>query len=52
MKEMGRNDLSPKGVFNVLSTPPVLNGGTAYTAMMSAAIPELYQSWVRNPDTL
>ena len=52
MKKMGQNDLSPEGVFNVLSTPPVLNGGTAYTAMMSAAIPDLYQSWVRHPDTL
>ena len=52
MREMGQNGLSPEGMFNVLSVPPVLNAGTTYTAVMSAAIPELYQTWVRHPGTL
>ena len=43
-----RAGLNASSLFKVLSTPPVLNNETVYTAVMSAAIPELYGSWVRS----
>ena len=42
-----RAGLSPTTLFKVMSTPPVLNSGTTYTVIMSAAKPDLYNSWVR-----
>lgn len=42
-----RAGLNATSLFKVLSTPPVLNDGTTYTAVMSAAIPDLYNTWVR-----
>ena len=49
MKQMGQGGVSPSGLFSVLSTPPVLNSGTTYTTVMSAAIPQVYNAWVRHP---
>ena len=48
MNETGRADLSVGSLFSVLSTPPVLNNATTYTVIMSAAIPELYSTWIRH----
>ena len=42
-----RARLNATSLFSVLSTPPVLNDGTTYTAVMSAAMPDLYNTWVR-----
>ena len=41
-----RAGLNATSLFSVLSTP-VLNDGTTYTAVMSAAMPDLYNTWVR-----
>jgi N-acylethanolamine-hydrolysing acid amidase len=48
MNEMGRGNVSQAGLFNVLSTAPVLNERTTYTVVMSAAHPERYTTWIRN----
>lgn len=48
MNETTRAGLNPTSLFKVMSTPPVLNDGTTYTVIMSAAIPELYNTWIRN----
>lgn len=48
MNEMGRGKLTEVGLFNVLSTAPVLNDRTSYTVVMSAAHPERYNTWIRN----
>ncbi len=49
MNEMGQNNLTAVGLYNVLSTPPVLNDGTLYTTIMSASNASLYYSMVRVP---
>ena len=49
MDEAGRGNVSAPSLFRVLSSPPVLNNGTAYTVTMSASIPELYNTWIRYP---
>jgi N-acylethanolamine-hydrolysing acid amidase len=48
MNETTRAGLSPTSLFKVMSTPPVLNSGTTYTVVMSAALPGLYNTWIRN----
>ena len=48
MNETTNTGLNAMSLFNVMSTPPVLNSGTAYTVVMSAALPEMYNSWVRS----
>lgn len=47
MVEMGQSNLSPQGLVDVLSTPPVFNTHTLYTTVMSAADPSLNKSWIR-----
>ena len=47
MEEMTRENVGVKGLYNVLSTPPVLNDHTTYTVLMSAAQPNLYSTWIR-----
>lgn len=42
-----RAGLNATSLFKVLSTPPVLNDGTTYTTVMSAAMPDIYNTWVR-----
>ena len=49
MNGTGRANLNGSSLFTVLSTPPVLNDGTTYTLIMSAAMPDLYNTWVRQP---
>ena len=49
MNELGRENLSAEGLFNVLSTPPVLNNGTVYTTLMSAGQPDIYKTYIRYP---
>lgn len=48
MNSTGQENLSKDTLFQVLSTPPVLNDGTMFTAIMSAANPDIYSSWVRD----
>lgn len=43
-----RAGLNATSLFKVLSTPPVLNKGTTYTTVMSAAMPDLFNTWVRS----
>ena len=47
MNATGRANINAPALFNVLSIPPVMNAGTTYTVTMSAAIPELYNTWIR-----
>lgn len=47
MTRMGQSSISVQTLFNVMSTPPVLNNHTTYTVVMSAAKPELMQTWIR-----
>ena len=49
MNATGRANINAPALFNVLSIPPVMNNGTTYTVTMSAAIPELFFTWVRYP---
>lgn len=49
MNELTRPKVGGSGLYSVLSTPPVLNNGTMYTVIMSAAIPSLYTTWIREP---
>ena len=48
MNKMGQANMSTTNLFDVLSTHPVLNDGTIYTVVMSAAKPELYTTWIRD----
>lgn len=48
MNDMTRQNLGFGSLINVLSTPPVLNDGTTYTVFMSAAVPEMYHTWIRH----
>ena len=50
MNDTGLSDVSSDSIFKILSTPPVLNDGTIFTVLMSAADPTLYTGWIRNPD--
>eukprot|EP01084_Bolivina_argentea_P022109 41089_1 len=49
MNAMGQNNLTANNLYNVLSTPPVLNDGTLYTTIMSASNASLYYAMVRVP---
>ena len=42
MNTIGRGNISLNALFSVLTTPPVLNNGTTYTTLMSAATPDKY----------
>ena len=48
MNETTRAGLNATSLFKVMSTPPVLNNATTYTVIMSAAKPEVYNTWVRH----
>ena len=50
MNATTRAGLNPTSLFKVMSTSPVLNNHTKYTVIMSAAAPELYNTWVRNAE--
>ena len=50
MKKIGQDGLNDQTLFDVLSTPPVLNDETIYTTIMSASDPTLFKGWIRMPD--
>lgn len=45
MYELGRCNIDPKELFDVLSKPLTLNSRTIYTSVMSAAEPSLLKTW-------
>ena len=47
MNDTGLSDVSSDSILKTLSTPPVLNDGTIFTVLMSAADPTLYTGWIR-----
>lgn len=49
LKEVGQANITATALFKVLSTKLVLNNGTIYTTVMSAANPQLFNTWVRHP---
>ena len=51
MNAVGQANIDPANVYKVLSTLPVLNETTIYTAVMSAGEPSLFDAWVRSPPT-
>ena len=51
MNELANSStVGSQDIFQVLSRPPVLNDHTTYTVVMSAAEPELYNTWIREID--
>lgn len=49
MNDIGQENMNPTALIKVLSTPPVYNQSTLYTAVMSAAEPSLFTAWIRFP---
>ena len=49
MNATGKANINGDTLYGVLSTPPVLNDGTTYTTIMSAANPDLYYAYIRFP---
>ena len=47
MNTTGLADINNDTMYTVLSTPPVLNDGTIFTVIMSAADPDLYNAYIR-----
>ena len=47
MEILTRAKAGSNGLYKVLSMFPVFNVGTVYTTTMSAAYPELYNTWIR-----
>ena len=47
MNATGQANINGDTLYKVLSTPPVLNDGTTYTTIMSAAKPDLYYADIR-----
>ena len=47
MRKIGRKNVNLQTMLTVLSQAPVLNNGTVYTALMSAAHPEMYRVIMR-----
>ncbi|XP_051475784.1 N-acylethanolamine-hydrolyzing acid amidase isoform X2 [Apus apus] len=43
----GQQNINFDTLFKVLSVKPVLNNNTVYTTVMSAALPDKYQTWIR-----
>ncbi|XP_035689608.1 N-acylethanolamine-hydrolyzing acid amidase-like [Branchiostoma floridae] len=50
MNTTGQDAINASSMFQVLSVPKVLNRHTTYTAIMSAAQPQVYNTWVRWPE--
>ena len=46
MMEFGKDKMSPDTLFQVLSTKPVYNESTLYTAVMSAADSSVFSAWI------
>ncbi|XP_033112740.1 N-acylethanolamine-hydrolyzing acid amidase-like isoform X2 [Anneissia japonica] len=49
MNAVGRENINDKTMYEVLSVPPVLNYKTTFTTLMSAAKPDLFQTYIRHP---
>jgi len=45
MSKIGHQNISLDTLYSVLTTPPVLNDGTTYTALMCAAVPSNYTTY-------
>ncbi|XP_071819447.1 N-acylethanolamine-hydrolyzing acid amidase-like [Apostichopus japonicus] len=48
MEKVGQENINERTLFEVLSVEPVLNEHTAYTCLMSAARPDLYDAIIRD----
>lgn len=48
MMKVGQANINERTLFEVLSVHPVLNNNTAYTCLMTAARPELYDTVIRD----
>uniref|UniRef100_A0A674H5I6 N-acylethanolamine acid amidase n=1 Tax=Taeniopygia guttata TaxID=59729 RepID=A0A674H5I6_TAEGU len=46
----GQHNINFDTLFKVLSVKPVLNNNTVYTTVMSAALPDRYQTWMRTAE--
>ncbi|XP_056346969.1 N-acylethanolamine-hydrolyzing acid amidase isoform X1 [Oenanthe melanoleuca] len=46
----GQHNINFDTLFKVLSVKPVLNNNTVYTTVMSAALPDRYQTWMRGEE--
>ena len=51
MNQIGQSKISLDTLYDVLSTPPVCNQGTTYTALMSAASPGALRAVIRDKGT-
>ncbi|XP_064597794.1 N-acylethanolamine-hydrolyzing acid amidase-like [Liolophura sinensis] len=49
MDKVGQAGVNMTSLFDVMSTNPVMNMNTTYTAIMSAGNPQLYTTWIRWP---
>ncbi|KAK7091648.1 N-acylethanolamine-hydrolyzing acid amidase-like [Littorina saxatilis] len=49
MDKLGTGNINSTTLYNVLSTPPVMNNGTTYTTIMSASQPDVFNTHVRWP---
>ncbi|KAL4233594.1 hypothetical protein ACF0H5_008275 [Mactra antiquata] len=47
MKSLGQKNITVENLFNVMSTPKVLNSRTTYTVIMSAVKPLVMKCWIR-----
>ncbi|CAB4015127.1 Hypothetical predicted protein, partial [Paramuricea clavata] len=47
MNQMGQKNVGVKGLFQVMSTKPVLNNSTVFTSIMSAKFPSIFTTWRR-----
>ena len=47
MNKVGEKNISLSTLYDILSTPPVLNKGTIYTTLMTAAKPSEYKTFIR-----
>ena len=46
LQSIGQSNISAEGILQALQTPPVLNDGTLYTALMSAKYPDTWYVFV------
>ncbi|KAI0209794.1 N-acylethanolamine-hydrolyzing acid amidase [Lamellibrachia satsuma] len=48
MNATGQANIDDRTLYKILSTPPLLRSMTTYTTLMSAARPQVFNSWVRD----
>ncbi|XP_039263558.2 N-acylethanolamine-hydrolyzing acid amidase-like [Styela clava] len=49
MNSIGQQNMDVDKLYNVLSTPPILNDGTTFTTLMSARNASVYHTVIRHP---